>query len=86
MDPVVTFVFGILVAGVVVTIGVIADVCTKTDAQALFQSPNDDEDSFESFLGERMATSQAFRFKVINGLTKLHSEYPQVYADVMRKQ
>ena len=84
MDPVVTFVFGILVAGVVITIGVIADVCAKPEA--LFQRPEVDEDSFQAFLAERMATSQAFRYKVIDGLTRLHSEHPEIYAGVMRKQ
>lgn len=47
----------------------------------------DDTDSsdFQEYLAERLATSQAFRLKMVQGMARLHNNHPKVYTEVMRR-
>jgi hypothetical protein len=46
---------------------------------------DDDTDDFQEYLAERLATSQAFRLKMVQGMARLHNNHPKVYSEVMRR-
>jgi len=66
----------------------------KVDVEVLFKKlpllppETDDEDDtadFQEYLAERLATSQAFRRKMVQGMARLHNHHPKVYTEVMRR-
>jgi len=44
-----------------------------------------DTDDFQEYLAERLATSQAFRLKMVQGMARLHNNHSKVYTEVMRR-
>ena len=64
----------------------------ETDVKVLFRKlpllpPESDEDTddFQEYIAERLATSQAFRLKMVQGMARLHNHHSKVYAEVMRR-
>jgi hypothetical protein len=55
------------------------------DTEDVQEEVSDETDDFEEYIGERMSSSQEFRNKIRNGLTKLRFRHPRIYAEVMRK-
>jgi hypothetical protein len=49
--------------------------------------PDDEDDTsdFQEYLAERLATSQAFRLKMVQGMARLHNHHSKVYTEVMRR-
>lgn len=57
----------------------------KSSPLPLDTEDNDDTDDFQEYLAERLATSQAFRLKMIQGMARLHNNHLKVYSEVMRR-
>jgi hypothetical protein len=49
--------------------------------------PDDESDTsdFQEYLAERLATSQAFRLKMVQGMARLHNNHQKIYSEVMRR-
>jgi hypothetical protein len=77
-----------------VILAIMVCCCTPVKEEEPYESAGDlfeaehkssDEDDFRDFIITRLAQSQAFRSKMVNGMAKLHDTHPKIYAEVMRK-
>jgi len=85
----VSFLAGILFMGLAIaTTTVCMNQEPGDDLSILFKrgDSNNEADEFNEFIIDRMATSQPFRLKVVDGLVRLYRTDREAYMTVMRKQ